>query len=165
MNLPRVASLLIPSLLLATPALADVPNDPPSISITSPTDGQMFDGPTAMIDVVVDALGGDEGITSVKLLVDDTLVMTDTDTPYGFTGVEIDEGMHTIVAVAVSALGGTEYSSDPVEIVVLAAAGETSGGESSGGKGCSVASGTQIGAGLVLICLFGLSLKGRRRED
>jgi MYXO-CTERM domain-containing protein len=32
-------------------------------------------------------------------------------------------------------------------------------------KGCSVASGTQIGAGLVLVVLFGLSFAGRRRED
>jgi hypothetical protein len=180
-----VTSLLTSSLLFATPAHADVPNEPPSVSITSPTDGQMFDGPVATIDVVVDTFSGDEGIDSVRLLVDDTPVLIDNDTPYEFTGVEIDEGMHTLTAVVVSAADGGEYPSDPVEIVVLAAAdetasgessagessaGESSAGESSGGstpstKGCSVASGTQIGAGLVLICLFGLSFSSRRRED
>jgi hypothetical protein len=187
MNLRRTSSiwaiaLLSPCLSFSTPAHADIPNEPPSVSITSPTDGQMFDGPIATIDVVLDAFGGDEGIDSVRLLVDDTPVLIDNDMPYGFEGVEIDEGMHTLIAVVVSAANGAEYSSDPVEIVVLAAAeetstsaGETSAGESSAGesstgtapesKGCSVASGTQIGAGFVLVCLFGLSLSGRRRED
>jgi hypothetical protein len=170
-----VASLLSPILLLASPAHADVPNEPPSISITTPTDGQMFDGPTATIDIVLETFGGDEGIDSVRLLVDGTPVLIDNDTPYGFEGVEITEGMHALVAVVVSAADGDEFSSEPVEIVVLAAAGETSAGESSAGEssgdttkpanGCSVGSGTQIGAGLVLVCVFGLSLAGRRRED
>jgi hypothetical protein len=187
MNLYRTCiwvavSLLGPSLLLAGTAHADVPNEPPSVSITSPTDGQMFEGPTATIDVVLDAFGGDEGINSVRLLVDATPVMIDDAMPWGFEGVEIAEGMHTLEAVVVSAADGDEFSSGPVEIVVLGAAGETGGtssgessagessaGESSGGtseepKGCSVGSGTQIGAGLVLVCLFGLSFAGRRRE-
>lgn len=181
------ASLLVgPSLLLATPARADIPNEPPSVSITSPTDGQMFDGPTATIDVVLDAFGGDEGINSVRLLVDGTPTLVDNDMPYGFEGVEIAEGMHTLEVMVVSAADGDEFSSGLVEIVVLAAAGsetsagessagessagESSAGESSGGttpetKGCSVGSGTQVGAGLVLVCLFGLSFAGRRRED
>jgi hypothetical protein len=180
------ASVLSSSLLLATPAHADIPNEPPSVSITSPTDGQMFDGPTATIDVVLDAFGGDEGIDSVRLLVDGTPVLIDNDMPWGFEGVEIAEGMHMLEAVVVSAADGEEFSSVPVEIVVLGAAGETSTGESSAGessagessagessggttpatKGCSVRSGTQIGAGLVvLVCLFGVSFAGRRRED
>lgn len=174
------ASSLGLSLLLAAPAHADIPNDPPSVSITSPTDGQMFDGPTATIDVMVEAFGGDEGINSVRLLVDDTPVLIDNDMPFGFEGVEIAEGMHTLVAVAVSSLDGDEFPSVPVEIVVIAAAeetstGETSTGESSAGessgdpakdtKGCSVGAGTQVGGGLMLICLFGLSLAGRRRES
>jgi hypothetical protein len=181
-TLCAIASLLCPILLLASPAHADVPGDPPSISITSPTDGQMFEGPTATIDVVVEAFGGDEGIESVRLLVDSGLVLTDAEEPYGFAGVEIVEGMHTLEAMVVSAANGAEYLSEPVEIVVLGAAGETStggtstagessAGESSGGtpaetKGCNVAGGTQIGAGLlVVVVLFGLSFAGRRRED
>ena len=185
MNLHRssilwAASLLSPILLLATPAHADVPNEPPSGSITSPTDGQMFDGPTATIDVVLQTSPGDEGIGSVQLLVDDTVVSTDTEAPYGFEGVEITEGMHTLIAVVVSSLGD-EFPSEPVEIVVLASAEESgdgstgeSGTTSSGGttagtppeaKGCSLAAGTQYGAGLILISLFGLlTLAPRRRK-
>jgi hypothetical protein len=56
----------------------------------------MFDGPTATIDVVLDAFSGDEGIASVRLLVDDTPVLIDNDMPYGFEGVEIAVGMHTL---------------------------------------------------------------------
>jgi hypothetical protein len=170
------AAVLIGTSLLAPTVHADIPNEPPSVSITSPTDGQMFEGPTATIDVVLDALGGDEGISSVKLIVDDTQVAIDDAMPWGFEGVEIAEGMHTLEAVVVSAASGDEFPGPPVEIVVLGAAGETSAGsESSAGessgdtteptKGCSVASGTQIGAGLVLVCVFGLSFAGRRRED
>lgn len=162
-------------LLFATPAHADIPNEPPSVSITSPTDGQMFDGPTATIDVVLEAFGGDEGIDSIRLLVDDTPVLIDNDEPWSFEAVEIDEGMHTLVAVAVSASNGAEYPSEAVEIVVLAAAGsETSDSGTSGGdagtsvepkKGCSVAQGTQWSAALVLLGLLGLPYAIRRRED
>jgi hypothetical protein len=194
MNFYRIptiwAVLLIPSLLLATSAQADVPNEPPSVSITSPTDGQMFEGPTATIDVVLEAFSGDDGIDSVRLLVDDTPVMIDNDMPWGFEGVELDEGMHMLTAVVVSAATGDEFPSEAVEVVVLGAAGETSAGETSAGetsagetsagessagesssgttpetKGCSVQSGTQIGAGLMLIGLYVFALTGRRRED
>jgi hypothetical protein len=182
-----VAAALLGPLSFSIPAHADVPNEPPSVSITSPTDGQMFDGPVATIDVVLEAFGGDEGINSVRLLVDDTPVLIDNDMPWGFTGVEIDEGMHMLVAVVVSALDGGEYESTPVEIVVLGAAGESGGssgsdssgsgsgssaGESSGGtgmepkKGCNVTSGTEIGTALTFaFCLFAVSYVGRRRED
>lgn len=166
MNLNRIStnlaavSLLGAGLLLTTPAQADVPNSPPSVSIISPTDGQMFDGPTATIDVYLEAFGGDEGIARIDLRVDGATVMTDADTPYGFEGVELTEGMHTLEAVAVSAAGGGDFPSEPVEIVVL----EGTGG-SEEAKGCSVGTGTQIGSALALVCLFGLSLIGRRRED
>jgi hypothetical protein len=167
------ASLLGGLLLFATPAHADVPNEPPSVTITSPTDGQMFEGTGVTIDVVLETFPGDEGIDSVRLLVDDTPVLIDNDVPYGFEGVEFEEGMHTLVAVAVSAADGGEYPSAPVEIAVFGAPAEgdstdsetsSSGGSTPEPNGCSTA-GTQVGAALLLSFVFGLSFVDRRRRD
>lgn len=165
---------LVPALLCSGTALADVPNEPPSVQITSPVTGATFAGPTATIDVVLDAYPGDDGISSILLQIDGTTVATDMDAPYGFEGVEVDEGMHSLVAVAVSS-GLAEYPSSAVDIVVFAADGtsDTSGTSGSGdssdtdsgaaSKGCAT-SGNKLGAGGVMILIGLLSLGFARRR-
>ncbi|NVB40129.1 Ig-like domain-containing protein [Pseudenhygromyxa sp. WMMC2535] len=156
------ASLLTAGLatpwLISTPAHADVANEPATAEITSPTNGQVFDGTTATFDVSLDVYEGD-GLGSVRLLVDDEEVAVDSAAPWGFENVLVTgEGMHTLVAVAVST-DGTERTSETVEIALME--GGSSEEES---RGCSVTSGARLGGagGLILFGLFTIGLARRR---
>lgn len=196
MNLRNLLPLaaLAPALFFSFTARADVPNEPPSVTITSPVDGATFDGPTATFDVLVDAFPGDEGIESVVLNIDGVTVTSNTVEPYDFIAVEVGEGMHTLTAVAVSAQTQVEHPSADVSIVVFADGGtgdtggtdtggtggtggtDTNGGTSGtgeggegsedGAKGCAAVPGGRLGGGgaMILLGLFTLGLSRRRRE-
>lgn len=166
---------LAPALFFSSTAHADIPNEPPSVQITSPTTGATFDGPTATFDVVLDAFPGDDGIASIALRIDGQTVATDMDAPYGFEGVEVGEGMHSLVAVAASAADQSEYPSTNVDIVVFAAgdtgtgdSGTTTTGDGGESKGCATTSGTNrlgTGGAMLFIGLLSLGLARRRRES
>jgi hypothetical protein len=165
-----LASLVCASSLLASgSARADVPNDDPvAVEITSPTDGESFSGPTATLDVELTVTNnGSGGISKVELMVNDELVMTDMAEPWGFTGVELSGGMHTLVAVPYSAFDGGPYPSAPVQVVVFEdTSTSTAGGdEASDDKGCSIhaASLGELGLGLLSLLVLGLGLRRRAR--
>lgn len=160
--------LFIPLLLLPCLAHADVPNDDPVFAeITSPTDGQMFEGPTATIDVELAPDEGDFGISRVELMLDSETIMTDMEAPWGFTGVEVTSGTHTLSTVAYSVADGSGYPSMPVEIVVFESdeGGTSAGGESEEKKGCSVGDGRDASAWAVFsLIAIGLAVHRRRRR-
>lgn len=172
--------------LASSEAAADVANEPPSAQISSPTDGQTYEGGTALIDVMVNALPGDDGLASVLLLVDGEQEQSADAAPYTFFDVLLDEGMHELVVVAVSPQGD-QYPSEAVNVVVFAAGETGTGGdtaETTGGEegptttgdegseeegssgGCAVGSSTRLGSsgGMILLGLFCLGLASRRRE-
>lgn len=190
--LPRralaAAALSLGLCLASSEAAADVPNEPPSAQISSPTDGQTYEGGSALIDVMVEASPGDDGLASVHLLVDGAQEGDSLDAaPFTFAEVLLAEGMHELVAVAV-APGGVEYPSQAVNVVVFAAGetgtggdtaettgaeeGPTSTGAEEGAEegaessGCAVGSSTRLGSGggMILVGLFCLGLAYRRRE-
>ena len=172
--------------LASTEAAADVAPEPPSAQISSPMDGQTYEGGSALIDVMVDAFPGDDGIANVLLRVDGEQEQSVDTAPYTFFDVLLDEGMHELVVVAVSP-GGDQYPSNPVNVVVFAAGETGTGGDTAettgaeegssttgdgdseeGGSssGCAVSSSTRLGSsgGMILLGLFCLGLAYRRRE-
>ena len=141
------AALSLGLCLASSEAAADVPNEPPSAQISSPIDGQTYEGGTALIDVQVTVNPGNEGLTDLLLLVDGEQLQSLQAAPYTFFDVLLDEGMHELVAVAV-APGGAEYPSPSVNVVVFAAGetgtggdtAETTGGEEGESSGTSASS-------------------------
>jgi hypothetical protein len=179
------ALIALSTLALPGSAKADVAEDPPSATITSPQDGEMFEGAPVTLDVTLDVFLGDMGLDRIELRIDDATVGMLTQAPWTFEGVMLDEGMHSLVAVAIIP-GGEEFPSSVVNVAVFAStdtgdgtgsdtAGDTasdevgetgtgSGGGDEGGKGCSVATRTGLG-GAALAGFMMLGLAGIRRRQ
>lgn len=178
---------LAATMLVATTASADKLPDPPSASIISPTDGEMFEGAPAVIAVECDVAFG-TGLDNIELFVDEVSAGQVTAAPWTFADVELAEGMHALYVVA-NGSDGIGYPSPTINVAVVAGGGETggesgedgtgtgggSGGESSGGgtssegaeddggsKGCSTT--TTGGIGLLGLGLFGLAALGLSRR-
>ncbi len=95
-----------------TPAGSDI--TPPSVSITSPTNGSSV---SSTITVGVSATDN-LGVSSVSFKVDGTLVGTDNSAPYSFswnTGT-VASGTHTLLATASDAAGNINSSSIQVTV-------------------------------------------------
>jgi hypothetical protein len=151
----------------------------------------MFEGAPVTLDVTLDVFPGDMGLDRIELRIDDATVGMLTQEPWTFTGVQLEEGMHGLVAVAIIP-GGDEYPSPAVNVAVFPAsdtgdetgsdtagdsgtaddsandeAGDTgtgSGGGDEGGKGCTVATSTGLGGGAALAGFLMLGLAGIRRR-
>lgn len=78
-----------------------VDKNPPSVTITNPTDGSTVSGSISVDTSATD----DVGVVRVEFFVDGTLVSTDTSAPFGFTldTTTLTEGSHTILARAFDA--------------------------------------------------------------
>jgi aryl-phospho-beta-D-glucosidase BglC (GH1 family) len=76
-------------------------NNPPTVSLTSPTSGQVF--PVGTTSVALAATAADPGgaVARVEFRVDGTLVNSDTTAPYAFTATALTAGNHTVTATAV----------------------------------------------------------------
>jgi hypothetical protein len=87
---------------------------PPTVNITSPADGATVSG---IVTVQVSA-SDNVKVTAVSLKVDGTLVATDTEVPYTFTGdsSNYDNGTHTLTAIAEDTAGNTASSSVSVKV-------------------------------------------------
>jgi MYXO-CTERM domain-containing protein len=130
---------LAATMLVASSASADKLPDPVSVDITSPSDGQMFEGAPATIDVTID-VSGENLVETVDLFVDDASVAQVATAPWTFTNVMLAEGMHTIYVVANSE--GIGYPSPTISVAVVAG-GETG----SEGTGTDGGSGSETGTG------------------
>lgn len=125
------------------------------VEITSPKDGETLDITPFYVSVSVaeDLLD----VASVELRVDGSTYATLTEGPWTFTEVQLDEGMHELVAVVIE-VDAVETASEPVNIAVV------EGGASEPSKGCAVTPAGGLGglalAGLALAGLVGL----RRRR-
>ena len=74
-------------------------NTPPSVSLTSPTEGQSF-AAGAAIPLAANAADPGGAVTSVAFLIDGAVVNTDTVAPYSFNATNVAAGPHTAVARA-----------------------------------------------------------------
>lgn len=112
--------------LTTTVARADMPNEdesPPEVSITSPTDQQMFEGAPAKITIAVAADDPDSGVGRVVVSIDGVEQEPLTAAPWTLADVELAEGMHEIVAHAENNDG---YGADSatIHVVVFPASGD-----------------------------------------
>jgi subtilisin family serine protease len=92
-------------------------NLPPTVSITSPTEGTTFAAPS---DIAITATAADQGgtVASVAFYGDGALIGTDTTAPYAITWPGVAAGTHTITAVATDDQGATTTSA-PVHVSVV----------------------------------------------
>ncbi len=88
----------------------------PSVSITSPADGDTFDLDET-ITITADASDSDGSITQVEFLVDGTTTGTDAAAPYSMTWSTSTSGMVDLTAVATDDTGA-QVTSSTVTIVV-----------------------------------------------
>jgi hypothetical protein len=91
-------------------------NQPPSVSLTSPTNGAVFTQP-AKVDLAADASDPDGSITSVSFYDGSKLITQDTTAPYGYRWNVSSVGDHVLTARATDNAGAT-ITSSPVTITV-----------------------------------------------
>jgi uncharacterized protein (TIGR03382 family) len=160
---------------------ADVDLTPPTVSITSPADGDEVE---AGFTVTVTA-ADDEGVTKVELKIDGTVVGTDTTAPYSFTTADdLAAGEHTVEAIAYDTIN---TASDEITVTIAEPGSDDPGsddpgsddpgsddpgsddpgddnpGDDDGGGGCSAAGSSGAASGSLLLML-GLALARRRRR-
>jgi hypothetical protein len=93
------------------PAAVPAPNQPPTVSITSPVEGASYGAP-ASIAVTADAADPDAGgsVAQVAFYGDGTLISTDTTAPYTASWTVTVAGTHTLTAVATDDKGASMTS-------------------------------------------------------
>jgi len=109
---------------LATATFDDVtttamPNQPPTVSITSPADGASFMAP-ATITITANASDPENQLTKVEFYNGATLLGTSTSAPYSFTWQSVPTGTYSLTAVAYDS-GGLNTPSGAVSVTVAAA--------------------------------------------
>jgi RHS repeat-associated protein len=82
---------------------------PPTISLTSPTEGQSFTAP-ASISLAVSVTPGSGTITKVEYFRGATLIGTVTTAPYSYTWTDVPAGNYTLTAKATNSNNGTTTS-------------------------------------------------------
>jgi cellulose 1,4-beta-cellobiosidase len=98
-------------------------NTPPTVSITSPTNGATLAAGTTSVTINATAANSNGIISSVKFFNGVTLVATDTTSPYSATVTGLSAGSYTFKATATDNGGATADSS-----VTISIAGTTTGG-------------------------------------
>lgn len=120
---PTLPILVMAAGLAVAPRVAKADCSAPTVSISSPTSGATFEGPTAEVDVDVSVTpqGFDAALSRVYVLVDNqeaaSLDITAGGT-YTLT-VEVDAGVHEIIAAAFDSCAG-DGSSSLISITVSA---------------------------------------------
>ncbi len=91
-------------------------NIPPSVSLTSPSEGQSFTAPASII-LSATASDSDGSITKVNFYRGTTLASSDTSAPYSFTASNVPAGSYTFSATAFDN-SGASTSTNAVSITV-----------------------------------------------
>jgi len=100
-------------------------NNPPFVSITSPTEDSTFNAGTT-ITITASASDLDGSIAKVEFYDGNTKLGADTSSPYGFDWTDVPAGYHVLSAVATDT--NADFSSSlPVEIFVNGTGGSLAG--------------------------------------
>jgi hypothetical protein len=94
------------------------PNNPPTVSLTSPTTGSTFSAP-AMISLAANASDSDGSVTRVDFYQGGTLIGSSTSAPYVGDWSNVGAGSYTLTAKATDNRGAVTTSS-PVNVAVTA---------------------------------------------
>lgn len=87
----------------------NVPNTPPSVSISSPANGATFTAP-ANIAVTANATDSDGSVAQVDFYAGNTLLGSDTTAPFSVTWASVAAGSYALTAAATDNLGATTTS-------------------------------------------------------
>jgi regulation of enolase protein 1 (concanavalin A-like superfamily) len=85
------------------------PNQPPSVTLTSPTSGATYTAP-ATISLAATASDPENRLTRVEFYRGSTLLGSDTDAPFSFTWSSVPAGSYSLTAKAIDADGGATTS-------------------------------------------------------
>lgn len=119
---------------------ASAEQGPPTVTITVPLDGEMFDS-GALVSVAIDAVDDAAGVNEVWLEIQGMeQPVRDAVSPYTFEGVPFPDGVYTIIAHAVD-WDGKEGVSEPVVIGVNAEVPSDTGDMESSGSDTDATSG------------------------
>lgn len=88
---------------------ADSANSPPSIQLTTPTNGALFTEPATMT-LVASASDADGSVQSVSFYSNGVFVGSDTTSPYSFDWINVPTGTYALTALAVDNDGATAVS-------------------------------------------------------
>ncbi len=100
----------------------DTSNDPPVVTISSPTAGTTFDQGTT-ITVTANASDTDGTITSVEFFADNASLGIDTTSPYSVAWTNAPVGTYNLTTIAIDDKGASTTSL-PVQIVVSSISGD-----------------------------------------
>ena len=92
------------------PGLPDLDNAAPTVSITSPADGTVFEEVPAVFDIEIAAQDDLEYINVGIEINGEVQPLTDDSPPYRFSGVTFPQGQWTLRAVATDAADNTVFS-------------------------------------------------------
>ncbi|MFC3684708.1 Ig-like domain-containing protein, partial [Hydrogenophaga luteola] len=101
----------------SAPVSVTVVNTPPTVSLTSPTEGASFTSPAA-VDLAATAADSNGTIASVRFYRGTTLLATDTTAPYSYNWTNVAPGTYSITAQATDNQG-TVTTSAPVSVTVV----------------------------------------------
>lgn len=94
------------------------PPSPPTVSITSPTNGEEFET-GQLVEVQATATSTSSTISKVEFLVDGAVLLTDMESPYKFDWTPSDQGGHEVKVRAVDA-DGLSTTSSAVNVTIVA---------------------------------------------
>jgi len=137
------------------------PNNPPSVSLTSPANGTTLTAP-ATVSIAANASDSDGTIAKVDFYAGGTLLGTDTASPYSFTWSNVAAGSYVITAVATDN-GGATTTSGAVSITVNGQSSTLPSGWTNGDIGATGAAGSSTynsGTGIFTVTGAGADVWG-----
>src|SRR4051812_6417822 len=115
--------IALPDAYSAAPNDPPPANQPPTVAITSPATGQVFDTP-ASVSIAANAADPDGSIARVEFFVNGAPVATDTSSPYSASWTTSTPGNYALTARAVDDAGAATVSA-PISITVQQGAVQT----------------------------------------
>jgi regulation of enolase protein 1 (concanavalin A-like superfamily) len=109
-NSASAATATFTNVTVRTPSSSGGSNQPPTVSLTSPSQGATFTRP-ATIYVTATASDPDGSIARVELYQGSTLLKADYTNPYSFNWIDVPTGTYEFTAVAVDNAGASRTSS------------------------------------------------------
>jgi hypothetical protein len=113
---PSTAKAIVPTSQLYTTA-----NQPPSVSLTSPTNGSVYTA-SASVTVAASATDSDDTVSKVDFFANNVYLGSVSNSPYILTATGISAGSYALTAVATDSAGYAATSA-PVNITVTAVTG------------------------------------------
>ena len=117
-------------------------NQPPTVSLTSPTSNASFAAP-ATISLTANASDPENRMSHVDFYAGSTLLSSSTTSPYSYTWSAVPAGTYSLTAVATDADGG-KTTSAAVTVTVTGQSSDTQAPSAPSGLAANVTSTTQI---------------------